>query len=142
MARKLTLKQETYKNNRIAGMGVSESYRSAYDCKTMTGRNISVEANKLEQDPRIAPELKVKRAEATERALVTTEDVVRGLLKEALGKGEDTTPSARVAAYKHLSEYTGGFDANKQKIEHSGSIESLSDEQLDKKLEDLIAGAN
>lgn len=140
MARQLTAKQEAYKNNRIAGMGVSASYRAAYDCKTMTDRNVSIEANKLEHDPRIALEIKSKRKEATERALVSTEDIVIALLKESKGEGEDTNPGARVAALKHLSEYTGGFDANKQKVEHSGSIESLSDDQLNQKLEALIAG--
>ena len=123
MARKLTSKQEAYKNARIAGRGVSESYRFAYDCKTMTDRNVSVEANKLEHDPRIAPELKAKREEAAERALVTIEDVVRGLMVEAQCNGEGSSQSARVSAWKALSDYTGGFDANKQKLEHSGSID-------------------
>lgn len=119
MARKLTLKQEAYKNNRIAGMGVSESYRAAYDVKTMSDKAVSVAANKLEQDPRIALGVNEKKEEATQKAAVTLEMVLNGLLLEATSNGEGCTQSARVAAWKALSEYTGGFDANKQKVEHS-----------------------
>ena len=119
MPRKLTAKQEAYKNNRIKGMGVSESYRAAYDAEGMSDNALSKEASKLEHDPRIAPEIEAKRKEATERALVTVEDVVKGLLIEAQTNGEGSTQSARVAAWKVLTDYVGGFDSNKQKIEHS-----------------------
>jgi len=117
MPRKLTAKQEAYKNNRIAGMGVSESYKAAYDAKSMSDNALSKEASKLEHDPRIAPEIKAKRKEATERAIVTIEDVVKGLLLEARGLGEDTTSSARNAAWKTLTDFTGGFDSNRQKVD-------------------------
>ena len=53
------------------------------------------------------------KEEATERALVTVEDVVRGLLKEADSVEEDSSPTARISAWKALSDYTGGFDSNK-----------------------------
>ena len=51
---------------------------------------------------------------ATKKALVTTEDIVKGLY-EIAREGEQE--SARVSAYKTLTDYTGGFDNNKQKIE-------------------------
>ena len=142
MARKLTAKQEAYKNNRIAGMGVSESYRAAYDVKKMSDKSVSVAANKLEQDDRIAIEITEKREEATERALVTVEDVVRLLYEEAQGLGKDTTSSARVTALKTLGEHTGGFDANKQKVEHSGGIDvtNLTDEQIKARIVELANG--
>jgi len=70
--------------------------------------------------PHIAEYVAKFKGEATERALVTVEDVVAGLLHEAKGLGEDTSTSARVAAYKALSDYTGGFDSNKIKNEHTG----------------------
>jgi hypothetical protein len=56
------------------------------------------------------------KAKGAERALVTIEDVVRGFLKEAEGKQDDTTSPARNAAWKELSNYTGGFDANVKKV--------------------------
>jgi phage terminase small subunit len=64
--------------------------------------------------PIIAEYIAKFKGEASERALVTVEDVVKGLLAEAQGIGEDTSTSARVNAWKALSDYTGGFDSNKQ----------------------------
>ena len=83
----------------------------------MSDKAISVAANKLEKDPRITLEVNSKKKEATERALVTIEDVVKGLLLEAKGLGEDTTSSARNAAWKTLTDFTGGFDSNRQKVD-------------------------
>ena len=56
------------------------------------------------------------KSKATDKALVTVEDIVRGLLLEATSNGEGCTQSARVAAWKALTDYTGGFDANVQKV--------------------------
>ena len=124
MARKLTDKQEAYKNNRIKGLGVSASYRAAYDVKTMSDKSLSVAANKLEQDDRIAVELDKAKKTATDNALVTVEDVVKGLLEETKKADDATTPTSRVSAWKALSDYTGGFDANKKKVELSGDKEN------------------
>ena len=76
---------------------------------------------------------------AAARALCTTEDIVRAFMAECgLGLDEkgkprqkppDTTQSARVSALKALSNFTGGFDKNSQKVEHSGYI-PISDEEL------------
>ena len=75
-----------------------------------------------------------------ERILCTTEDVVRGLMKEAMLNGKDgdkpdeTTPASRVSSLKALSDYTGGFDNNVRKVEASdnltpwGNIEAGIDE--------------
>lgn len=121
--RKLTSKQEAYKNNRIEGMGVSEAYRAAYNVGVMGDKSVSAAAGKLEKDDRIAIAIAMAKREAAERAIVTTEDVVRGLLKETDAKAEGSTSAARTAAWKTISDYTGGFDANKQKLEHSGAID-------------------
>lgn len=65
---------------------------------------------------------------ATKKALITTEDVVRGLLKEAEYEGEGASPSARVSAWKALTDYTGGFDNNKQKVETK--VQTVDDSNL------------
>lgn len=121
-ARKLTNKQEAYKNNRIAGMGVSESYRAAYDVKTMSDKALSVAANALEQDPRISIAIDKAKKSVTDAVLVSLEDVVRGLVEEAKDKGDGTTQSARVAAWKVLTDYTGGFDANRIKVDMNAEV--------------------
>jgi phage terminase small subunit len=123
MARKLTSKQEAYKNARIAGNDPSAAYDIAYAGHKMSRKAVSKEAQKLEKDPRIAPAIEESRKEAADKALVTTEDIVRMLLKEADGTMQDATPSSRTSALKTLTDYTGGFDANKQKLEHSGAVD-------------------
>lgn len=82
------------------------------------------------QKPVIAEYITNFKDKASERALVTVEDVVKGLMKEAQGSGEDTSTSARVNAWKALSDYTGGFDSNKQQninidMTHEQWLESL-----------------
>jgi phage terminase small subunit len=116
MARKLTSKQEAYKNARISGVDPSAAYDIAYDHK-MSRNAVAVAAQKLERHPKISLMVEQGREEAADKALVTTEDVVKGLLVEAQCNGEGSSQSARVAAWKALSDFTGGFDTNKQKVQ-------------------------
>ncbi len=65
-------------------------------------------------------------SEATEKALVTTEDIVKGLYDIAQhGESE----SARVSAYKTLTDYTGGFDNNRQKVDNNITINKADDSE-------------
>ena len=131
MARALTEKQEAYKNNRIKGMPVGKAYRAAYDVDDMSENAIRKEASVLEHDPRIAPAVAKAKEKASEKATVTLEMVLTGLLLEASANGEGCTQSARVSAWKALGDHTGGFDANKTKMEHSGEIHMTHEQWLD-----------
>ena len=66
-------------------------------------------------------------SKATEKAIVTVEDIVRGLQKEATLEGEGSSHAARISAWKALTDYTGGFDNNKQKIEGNLIIKKAED---------------
>ncbi|AUR89593.1 terminase small subunit, partial [Vibrio phage 1.127.O._10N.286.52.E12] len=70
-------------------------------------------------------------SKATKKAICTVEDVVNGLLTEAQYNGEGSSQSARVAAWKALSDYTGGFDVNKQKVDHSSSDGSMTPSKIE-----------
>lgn len=70
------------------------------------------------------PEIEEAKKLAADKALVTVEDVVKGLLEETKKDDDATTPTSRVSAWKALSDYTGGFDANKKKVELSGDKEN------------------
>lgn len=65
-------------------------------------------------------------SKATNNALVTTEDIVRKLLLESEYFGEGASHSARIAALKALTDFTGGFDANKRVVDHTSSDGSMS----------------
>lgn len=79
MARKLTSKQEAYKNARISGMGVSESYRAAYACTVMSVKSVSAAAGKLEKDDRIAMAIKEAREKAENNAVMSREEALEKL---------------------------------------------------------------
>lgn len=129
MSNKLTVKQENYKNLRISGLQPIDAYRQSYDAENSSAKTMSIEANKLEKNPKIALAIDEAKKIATERALVTIEDVVQGLLSETRYQGEGATQSARVSAWKQLGEFTGGFDKNKQKVEQQ-TIEMSHEEWL------------
>ncbi len=69
----------------------------------------------------IQDEIQAFMSKATEKALCTVEDVVNGLMLEAGTNGEGSSQGARVSAWRALSDYTGGFDKNKQKLDHTSS---------------------
>jgi len=136
---KLTVKQQDYKNNRLSGMDRQPAYKAAYSAKGMNSASITKETEKLEAHPLIAPLLLAGSQEAADKAIVTLEMVLNGLLAEAAAGNVDSTSSSRVSAWKTLSDYTGSFDANKQKVEHSGKVDytNLTDEQLAQKILEL-----
>lgn len=122
---KLTAKQQAFCEHYVANgfnatkaaisAGYSEKAAKEIGCRELTKANV-------------AQYIYSFKAKATERAIVTVEDVVKGLMNEAMGKGDDTSTSARVAAWKALSDYTGGFDSNKI---HNVNIETTHEEWLD-----------
>ena len=65
-------------------------------------------------------------AKASERALVTTADIVERLWEEANLKEEGGSQSGRIQALKILTDFTGGFDANKQKVDLTSSDGTMS----------------
>jgi len=67
--------------------------------------------------PQIQQAVQEFMSKATEKALITTEGLVEKLLAEAEYDGEGASHSARISALKTLTDYTGGFDNNKQKVE-------------------------
>lgn len=139
LARKLTEKQENYKNLRVQGVSGPDAYRKAYKSKA-NPKNVSKEATKLDEHPLIAPELKQLREEVTKKVLCDAEWIARGLMKEAQGELDGCTGSSRVSAYKALSDYTGGFDANKHKIEVTHAVKDMTDEKLDEYIKELQNG--
>jgi phage terminase small subunit len=84
---------------------------AGYSEKTAT-----MQASRLLTNDNVKAAVDNLKSKGAERALVTIEDVVRGFLKEAKGEQEDTTSPARNTAWKELSNYTGGFDANVRKV--------------------------
>jgi phage terminase small subunit len=121
----LTAKQQAFCEHYVANgfnglqAAVSAGY-SESSAKEIASENLT--------KPNIAAFIFDFMAKASERALVTVEDVVQGLKKEAVSIEEDSSPAARISAWKALSDYTGGFDSNKV---HNVNIETTHEEWLD-----------
>lgn len=92
MARKLTLKQETFVLAYIESRNPSAAYKQAYDAEGMSAQAISVEAARLLKDPRIAEKTRggIERHEirAEVAGLLTLEQHMQELetLREAAKK--------------------------------------------------------
>jgi phage terminase small subunit len=104
-----------------------QAFVEAYCCNGFNATQAAITAGYSEktaesQASRLLTNVKIKeavdafKAKASKKALVTMEDVVNGLLLEATSNGEGCTQSARVAAWKALTDFTGGFDANVKKV--------------------------
>lgn len=128
MATKLTDKQrrfvEEYCSN---GFNATKAAISAGYSEKTSSQTGSENLGK----PEIQSAVQEFMSKATKKALCTVEDVVNGLLTEAKYNGEGSSQSARVAAWKALSDYTGGFDTNKQKIDHTSSDGSMTPSKIE-----------
>ena len=122
---KMTAKQQAFCEIYITNGGNATQAAISAGYSEKTSYSIGVENL---SKPVIAEYIAKFKGEATERALITVEDVVRGLLKEADSIEEDSSPTARISAWKALSDYTGGFDSNKN---HNVNIETTHEEWLD-----------
>ena len=119
MSDKLTSKQSAFveeycKNGFNATQASISAGYSKKTAKQAGSENLS--------KPVISEKIEEFKKKAAEKALCDTQWVVKNLMVEAQGMGEDTSSSARVTALKSLSDFTGGFDANKQKVELSNNI--------------------
>lgn len=82
-ARKLTDKQEKYKNNRIAGMKVIDSHRDAYPGWKGSSKARGIAANKLEKDPRIALPIDEAKEKAVDKSIMTRTEALQILTNNA-----------------------------------------------------------
>ena len=125
MTEKLTAKQQAFCESYVANgfNGLQAAISAGYSEKTAK----EIASENLTK-PNIAEYIFKFKAKDSEKALITTEDVVKGLMIEAQGIGEDTNTSARISAYKALSDYTGGFDSNKV---HNVNVELSHEDWLD-----------
>ena len=122
---KMTRKQKLFCEAYVAnGFNATQAAISAgYSKKTanpMGCENLS--------KPIIAEYIESFMAEAANRAIVTAEDVARGLLKEAVSVEDDSSPTARISAWKALSDYTGGFDNNKSKTDITSNGKTIKND--------------
>ena len=110
---KLTTKQKSFVNHYCSngGNGTQAAISAGYSVK-VAGEVGSENLMK----PHIKAEIDKYHEKSTMKLIVTAEEVAKGLLDIAQQGEKD---SDRVAAYKTLTNYTGGFDKNQHKVDLS-----------------------
>ena len=109
----LTPKQQRFVEEYLIDLNATQAYIRAGFSEKLANTN----AAKLLQNTTIAKAIEDTRKKVSEKALITTEMVVKGLLKEAQDNSEGSTQSARVSAWAHLGKHMGMFT---DKVQHSG----------------------
>ena len=110
---KLTPKQQRFVDEYLIDLNATQAaIRSGYSEKTaqeIGSENLS--------KPMVAKAIAEAQEKLSNKAQVTVEMVVQGLLNEAKDLSEGSTQSARVSAWAHLGKHLGMF---KDKVEHTG----------------------
>lgn len=121
---KLTDKQRSFIEHYCSnGFNATQAAISAgYSEKTAQEQSSRLLSNVI-----ISDAIQLFMSKATKKALITTEDIVKRLIDEAEYVGEGASHSARIAALKALTDFTGGFDNNKQKVENKVQTVDESD---------------
>lgn len=119
---KLTTLQQEVALNAVSGMSDIDCYRKSSG-KAVSDSAQRASVSEILANHNVSSFINSVRSVVIEKALCTTEDIVRRLLIESEYVGEGASHAARISALKALSNYTGGFDANTKKIEISAGEE-------------------
>lgn len=111
----LTAKQRAFIREYVVDYNAAAAARRAgYSEKTADRTGYD-----LLRKPEIADAVAKRQQEAEEKALVTREEVIEGLRREATYGADDASHSARVAAWAHLGKHIGMFT---DKVEQTGAM--------------------
>ncbi len=106
--KKLTPKQQRFVDQYLIDVNAKQAaIRAGYSAKTA-----EVQGCRLLRKVQVQQSIQKGQEALSERTLVTQDDVVRGLLKEAEYMDEGSTHGARVSAWAHLGKHLGMFTDN------------------------------
>ena len=111
----LTPKQQRFVEEYLIDLNATQAYiRAGYAVKSEDVA--AATASKLLRNAKVQEAIQEAQEKLSNKAQVTVEMVVQGLLNEAKDLSEGSTQSARVSAWAHLGKHLGMF---KDKVEHS-----------------------
>jgi phage terminase small subunit len=133
----LTSKQEAFAQAVVTGLSHSDAYRAAFKVRPDTKPNsVNVSAAKLMADPNITLRVKELREPVAKRAQITLEGHLEDLMKLRNMAAKEKQYSAAIAAEVARGKAAGIIT---DKMQISGSLFTMTDEQLDKKLAEFHA---
>ena len=121
----LTVKQEKFVQNIIAGMSQADAYRSAYSCKNMSSNAIYVNASKLMADTKITLRVEELRKQMEDEAVMTAKERLKWLTGIIRSDREKT--DAKLKAVDIMNKMQGEYVTKVQ-----------GDLTVHKKLEDIL----
>jgi len=135
----LTSKQEKFCQGIVSGLNQSDAYRAAYSVGEGTKpESVNQMAWDLMQNVDISCRIEQLRLPIAERIGMGLEDYLKEMiaLKSAAQEDQDHNPA--IKAHELIGKCLGYY-VNKTEISGSLAIDQLSDEELDKKLEEKLS---
>ena len=135
----ITVKQESFCQNILAGCTQTEAYRRAYNCDNMADATVTNSAYKLINQGELAARIQQLRDQLAENLLfprIERLEILKGIAQGSERDGD------RINAIKTFSEFIGDGAPIKMQIEHSGQIVSqkTADEMTDDELATIATG--
>ena len=127
---KLTPLQQKFSLNILKRMSQADSYIKAGG----KAKDPDQKGSRLARNGKVSSFVGMMKRKTVEKQLITAEDIAKALMKEAGMMGnppDDSVQSARISALKTLTDYTGDFDKNKNKVEHSGYVDRSESDLYD-----------
>lgn len=121
----LTVKQEKFVQNIIAGMSQADAYRSAYSCKKMSDNAIHREASILMDNPKITQRVQELRERMEDEAIMTAKERLKWLTEVVKSEKEKT--DTKLKAVDIMNKMQGEYVTKVQ-----------GDITVHKKLEDIL----
>lgn len=116
--KKLTPRQAAFIREYLLDLNATQAaIRAGYSEKTAYSQG-----QRLLKNAEIQEAVQEAQAERAERLELTQDDVLKGLLLEAMREGEGSSHSARVAAWGHLGKHLGMFT---DKVENTHAVKGL-----------------
>lgn len=129
--RKLTEKQEAFCRAYIETGNASEAYRTAYNAENMNVASVNKAAQKLLENPQIAPRLQELRAPIIQKHNITVDSLIAELEEARMAALTAETPqsSAAVSATMSKAKLVG---LDKQVIETKEDLSSAINKLIDR----------
>lgn len=129
--RKLTEKQEAFCRAYIETGNASEAYRTAYNAEHMNVASVNKAAQKLLENPQIAPRLQELRAPIIQKHNITVDTLIAELEEARMAALTAETPqsSAAVSATMSKAKLVG---LDKQVIETKEDLSSAINKLIDR----------
>lgn len=139
--KKLTARQEAFCRAYVETGNASEAYRLSFSTENMKDTTIRCRAYDLMKEDRIVNRIKKIQKTHVDRHEITMDSILTELSDAFAIAKEDRAPAAMISATMSKAKLLGFLVEKKDVTVHS-KISSLSDEELNELIDDMIEDAD